>query len=98
MSMIRYRDYVARAEFDEDIGLFAGRVLNLSTPVTFYAPTAEGLPAELAVSIETYLDVCRERGITPETPTPIAVEQRLGTTGLASAADLFCIGEKDRAG
>ncbi len=60
--------YVAVIEYDPDLDTFAGRVVNLSSPVTFYGRTPEELRKEFMASVRTYLDICRERGIEPEKP------------------------------
>jgi predicted HicB family RNase H-like nuclease len=65
---IKFNDYVASIEYDADIEMFFGRVMNLSSPVTFYGASVEELRREFANSIQAYLEVCRERGIEPEKP------------------------------
>lgn len=68
MATMQQGDYVARIEYDEDTGTFCGRVVNLSSPVTFYADSAGDLKTEMKRSLDEYLAVCAERGITPEKP------------------------------
>jgi len=65
---IKFNDYVASIEYDADIEMFFGKVVNLSSPVTFYGASVEELQRELENSIQTYLEVCQERGIEPEKP------------------------------
>ncbi|MDN5938635.1 MAG: type II toxin-antitoxin system HicB family antitoxin [Salinisphaera sp.] len=66
MASIRQGDYVAHIEYDEDFGMFHGQVANLSSPITFYSNSAEGLKAEMKRSLDEYFAVCAERGIAPE--------------------------------
>ena len=68
MTTMTQDGYIAVIEYDPDLDTFAGRVVNLSSPVTFYGRTPDELRKELAASIRTYLDVCREQGIEPEKP------------------------------
>lgn len=68
MATIQQGDYVASIEYDEDTGLFCGQVANLSSPITFYSDSASGLQTEMKRSVDEYLAVCAERGITPEKP------------------------------
>ncbi len=65
---IKFNDYVASIEYDADIKMFFGKIVNLSSPVTFYGASVEELQRELENSIQAYLEVCRERGIEPEKP------------------------------
>jgi predicted HicB family RNase H-like nuclease len=68
MATIKYGDYIATIEFDPDIDMFFGNVVNLSGPVTFYGKSTDELKGEFEKSIQVYLDVCREQGIEPEKP------------------------------
>ena len=64
--IINYGTYIARVEFDQDMEMFSGQVINLSTPLTFMAGDAAELKREFRNSIDAYLDVCKENGIAPE--------------------------------
>ena len=68
MTMMRYRDYVARIEFEDESRLFHGRVVNLRDVVNFYGGSAEELLVEFRRSVEEYLAVCKEEGIEPDKP------------------------------
>lgn len=68
MTTMTQNGYVAVIEYDPDLDTFSGRVVNLSSPVTFYGKTPEELRKEFKASVETYLEVCRERGVEPEKP------------------------------
>ncbi len=61
-------EYIATIEYDPDIDLFFGSVINLSSPVTFYGKSTEELKREFKNSIQVYLDVCRDRNLEPERP------------------------------
>ena len=67
-TIMKYRKYIAEIEYDPEIEAFFGNVVNLSSPVTFYGKTVKELKTELACSIKTYLDVCKEKGLEPEKP------------------------------
>lgn len=67
-TIMRQGEYVATVEYDPDIDLFFGNVINLSSPLTFYGRSTEELKREFVKSIQTYLEVCRERNLQPEKP------------------------------
>lgn len=67
-TMMRHGDFIASIEYDPDIDLFFGVVINLSSPITFYGKSTEELKHEFAESVQAYLDVCKERSIQPEKP------------------------------
>lgn len=68
MTMMRYRDYLARIDFEEESELFHGRVVNLRDVVNFYGGSADELLTEFRRSVEEYLAVCSEEGIEPDKP------------------------------
>lgn len=68
MATMEYKGFMAAIEYDEELDGFMGTVLNVSSPITFYGQNPEELHREFTNSVETWLDVCRERGIEPEKP------------------------------
>lgn len=70
-SSIRHPDgYIARIAYDDDLGAFCGTVANSSSVITFYGASVAEMRAEFERSIQTYYEVCRERGLEPKKPTP----------------------------
>ncbi len=65
---MEYKGYTAKVEFDNEAGVFHGRVLNLRDIITFQGTTVEELRREMAESVEDYLVWCEERGEKPEKP------------------------------
>lgn len=68
MDLMRHGEYIARIGYDEDVDSFFGEVINIRDVVTFYGRSVEELKQEFAVSIEAYLDLCREEGAPPAEP------------------------------
>lgn len=66
--MNEYKGYRAQVEFDNTIDAFVGRVVGLKDEVTFQATSVRGLEKEFHVSVDTYLEFCKQRGETPERP------------------------------
>jgi predicted HicB family RNase H-like nuclease len=66
--MIEYKGYEATIDFDQDEGLFIGTVANIRDVITFHGKDAATLEREMAVSIDDYLEFCRERSIEPAKP------------------------------
>lgn len=67
-TIMHHGQYIAAIEYDPDIDLFFGSVINLSSPITFYGKSTEDLKREFEKSIQTYQDVCKERNLQPEKP------------------------------
>lgn len=67
-TLMKHGPYVAAIEFDPELDMFCGTVVNLSSPVTFYGKSTDELKHEFHESIRAYLEVCKERGIEPERP------------------------------
>ena len=66
--MIKYKDYIEAVDFDAEIGLFHGTVININDVITFYGTSVTELREEMQKSIEGYLEFCKEQGKTPEKP------------------------------
>ena len=66
--MIEYKGYIGAVDFDPEIDLFHGTVINTNDVITFYGKSVSELREEMEKSVEGYLEFCRELGITPEKP------------------------------
>ena len=66
--MIEYKGYIGAVDFDSEIDLFHGTVINTNDVITFYGASVSELREEMQKSIEGYLEFCTEQGITPEKP------------------------------
>ena len=66
--MIEYKGYIGAVDFDPEIDLFHGTVINTNDVITFYGASVSELREEMEKSVEGYLEFCRELGITPEKP------------------------------
>ncbi len=69
-TMMEYKGYIARIEYDDSVGLLHGEVVNAASyPIaTFEADDVEGLKREFRASIDDYLAWCKEDGVEPRRP------------------------------
>ena len=67
--MIEYKDYIGAVDFDPEINLFHGIVINTNDVITFYGASVTELRKEMQKSIEGYLEFCKEQGKIPEKPS-----------------------------
>lgn len=65
---MKYKDYLATVEFDEDAQLFHGEVINTRDVITFQGKSVKELTKALKDSVEDYLAFCKERGEEPDKP------------------------------
>ncbi|GGG04062.1 MULTISPECIES: type II toxin-antitoxin system HicB family antitoxin [Cysteiniphilum] len=65
---MNYKGYIGHVEFDEELEMFVGEVINTRDVITFQSDTAHGLKQEFINSIEDYLEFCKERSEEPEKP------------------------------
>ena len=66
--MIEYKGYHGAVEFDPELDKFHGRLVNTRSVISFYGSSVEELREEMAASVDTYLEVCEEKGIDPDRP------------------------------
>lgn len=67
-AMIEYRGYIGTIDFDPEIDLFHGTVINTNDLITFYGASVTKLREDMQRSIEAYLEFCKEQGKVPEKP------------------------------
>jgi predicted HicB family RNase H-like nuclease len=60
--MMGYKGYEAAVEYDDEVEIFHGEVINLRDVITFQARSVSDFKKAFAGSIEDYLAFCRQRG------------------------------------
>ena len=60
--MIVYKGYTGVVDFDPEIDLFHGTVINTQDMITFYGTSVVELREEMQKSLEVYFEVCEEQG------------------------------------
>ena len=63
-----YKGYVGEVEYDDECKIFSGSVINTKTVITFQGTSVEELNKEFQLSVDNYLDWCKQDGIVPEKP------------------------------
>lgn len=66
--MMKYKDYVAVVEFDDEANIFHGEVINTRDVITFQGRSVKELHGALKGSVDDYLAFCAKRGEEPEKP------------------------------
>ena len=68
MSMLTYKGYQGRFDYDPEADIFHGEVLHLTDVITFQGRSIDELKQALADSVEDYLELCVPKGKIPEKP------------------------------
>src|SRR5688500_507276 len=66
--MIDYKGYTGIVEFDSDLGLFAGHVIDLRDEIYFEGESVEELVESMKRAVDHYLEISAKRGEAPERP------------------------------
>ena len=69
--MIEYKGYIGAVNFDSEIDLFHGTVINTNDVITFYGKSIGELREEMQKSIEGYIEFCKEQSKIPEKPSSL---------------------------
>lgn len=64
-NVIEINGYNAVVSYDPELEMFRGEFLGLNGGADFYATNVEALHREGAISLATFLEVCKEKGIEP---------------------------------
>lgn len=78
--MMEYKGYIAKVEYDDSVGMLHGSVINSGDyPIaTCEAKDVDTLRREFRLSIDDYLETCKDSGITPRKPLSGKLHLRLG--------------------
>jgi predicted HicB family RNase H-like nuclease len=90
--MIEYKGYLGAIEFDPDLRVFTGYVVDLRDEIYFEGDSVEALEASMRRAVDHYLTVCEQRQEDPERPFSGKLNLRLGpdlhrAAALAAAAE-----------
>ncbi|MEE4237252.1 MAG: type II toxin-antitoxin system HicB family antitoxin [Anderseniella sp.] len=61
-----YNGYTARIEYDDEDGIFFGRIAGISDGVGFHADTVEDLRAAFHEAVDDYIETCAKVGKDPQ--------------------------------
>ncbi|SMF20498.1 type II toxin-antitoxin system HicB family antitoxin [Xaviernesmea oryzae] len=64
-NVIEIDGHKAVVSLDPEIGMFRGEFLGLNGGADFYSDNINGLMTEGRKSLETFLEICKEKGIEP---------------------------------
>jgi predicted HicB family RNase H-like nuclease len=67
-SLMEYKGYVGKIEYDDEAAIFHGEVINLRDVITFEGESVGELRQAFQDSVEDYLEFCAERNEKPERP------------------------------
>jgi len=62
INMMTYKDYAARIEYDDEDGIFTGRIAGIRDGVGFHADTVDGLRKAFCLAVEDYVETCARIG------------------------------------
>ena len=68
MNMMKYKNYIARIEFDEEDRIFVGRLAGIDDIVSFHGSTVNELETAFYESVDHYLEVSERTGRTAQKP------------------------------
>lgn len=66
--MLTYKGYSAKLDVDVEAGILHGRVVDVNDTITFEGRTVDEAKQEFQVSVDRYLEFCRELGQLPDKP------------------------------
>jgi len=66
--MMEYKGYIGHVEFDDEVNIFHGEVVNTRDVITFQGSSVRELRKAFKDSVNDYLEFCEERGESPDKP------------------------------
>lgn len=68
MNTMAYKGYNARIEYDDEDGIFFGKIAGIADGVGFHADNVADLRAAFHEAVEDYLETCAKVGKPPQKP------------------------------
>lgn len=65
MNIMEVDGYRAKIEYDPELDQFRGEILGINGSADFYGKSPSGLRTEFRKSLNVFLEVCMEKGISP---------------------------------
>ena len=66
--MMKYKNYIGKAEYDDEAEIFYGEVIGLRDVVTFKGTSVKELQKSFKESIDEYLNFCKRMNKAPDVP------------------------------
>lgn len=76
--MMKYKGYYGSVHYDSDEPIFYGKLEFIKALVSYEAQDAVGIKKAFEEAVEDYLELCKEKNISPETPFKGSLNVRLG--------------------
>lgn len=86
MNMMTYKGYTARVEFDDEDGVFFGKIAGIRDGVGFHGDTVSELRSAFTEAVEDYIETCAKVGKSPQKPYSGQVMVRVDPQVHANAA------------
>jgi predicted HicB family RNase H-like nuclease len=94
MNNMRYNGYTARIDYDDEDGIFVGRLAGIRDIVSFHGETVDELRTHFHEAVDHYLSVCEARGEPPQKPFSGKLMLRLPPTTHAAVASAAAVAGK----
>jgi len=65
---MKYKNYIGKAEYDDEAEIFYGEVIGLRDVVTFKGTSVKELQKSFKESIDEYLNFCKRMNKAPDVP------------------------------
>ena len=66
--MLKYGDFTGIVEYDSDGKIFTGEVIGVRDVITFQGRTPEEIEQSFRASVDFYLEMCQQDGVSPQKP------------------------------
>lgn len=68
MTILTYKGYTGKVDFDFEAGILHGEVIDLKDVITFQAENVSDLTRAFEDSVDDYIEFCELEGVEPEKP------------------------------
>lgn len=66
--MLKHKGYTGTFDYDADREILCGRVIDVNAVITFQGTSVSEIKEAFIDSVDTYLETCRSRNVSPRRP------------------------------
>jgi predicted HicB family RNase H-like nuclease len=78
-NMMEYKGYLGSVSYSDDDKIFYGKVQYIRSLISFEGEDVESLRSNFIEAVDDYLDLCKDKAITPEKPFKGTFNVRTGS-------------------
>lgn len=88
MGVLKYKNFIGSVEYSEADKLLYGKVIGIKGLISYEGKDVDALELDFRAGVDEYLEICREKGVSPQKSYTGAFNVRISPDTHAKIAEL----------